>query len=369
MKKHIWLGAFCASLLMACTSGSNQKQTVSAGVLEYDSLSIPIDYPYLGFYYQTAHYKSGNTLYWAGYNHMLHSIEVFDLTNRRTVQTFELEPEGPNGIARNMISNFAVNDSLFVFNTYHLGIKVLSWKDGKLRNTITPFSAEDAYQLIFRGTLDGTYADGFGMRWKGENVVMPIFAKNGQKMDDALAVSVNLRTSEVERLPLAYPDAIKDDLGRYGSLTCPFFTVSEDRIVYNFPYSSQVYVFVPETGEVQTFAMNSNAIPNRAVQKDANIKSRDIRKNAEYERMTLRFGEVYYDKVSDAYVRMHFSARSEMFSEQKLYLMVYRCKTGEATEYELPEYFSSRFFVVDGCVYVLLENHDDTHLRFATMKL
>ena len=198
---------------------------------------------------------------------------------------------------------------------------------------------------------------------------MPIFAKNGQKMDDALAVSVNLRTSEVERLPLAYPDAIKDDLGRYGSLTCPFFTVSEDRIVYNFPYSSQVYVFVPETGEVQTFAMNSNAIPNRAVPKDANIKSRDIRKNAEYERMTLRFGEVYYDKVSDAYVRMHFSARSEMFSEQKLYLMVYRCKTGEATEYELPEYFSSRFFVVDGCVYVLLENHDDTHLRFATMKL
>ena len=190
MKKHIWLGALCASLLMACTSGSNQKQTVSAGVLEYDSLSIPIDYPYLGFYYQTAHYKSGNTLYWAGYNHMLHSIEVFDLTNRRTVQTFELEPEGPNGIARNMISNFAVNDSLFVFNTYHLGIKVLSWKDGKLRNTITPFSAEDAYQLIFRGTLDGTYADGFGMRWKGENVVMPIFAKNGQKMDDALAVSV-----------------------------------------------------------------------------------------------------------------------------------------------------------------------------------
>lgn len=369
MKKHIWTGVLCASMLMACSLGSNQKQTVSARILEYDSLCVPIDYPYLGFYYQTAHYKSGNTLYWAGYNHMLHSIEVFDLTNRSIVCSFELEPEGPNGVARNMISNFAMNDSLLVFNTYNIGMKVLSWRDGKMRNTITPFSAEENYQLIFRGTLDGAYAGGFGMRWKGEDVVMPIFAKNRQKMDDALALSVNLRTSETEKLPLTYPDGMKDDLGRYGSLTCPYFTVGEDRIVYNFPYSSLIYVFMSETGEVQTFAMNSNATPNRAEPKDANIKKRDIRKNVEYESMTLRFGEVYYDKASDTYVRMHFSARNEMFSEQDLYLMVYRCRTGEATEYELPKDFSSRFFVADGCVYVLLKNHDDTHLRFATMKL
>ena len=50
MKKHIWISGILVSLLMACSPSQEQKQTVSAGVLKYDSLSIPIDYPYLGFY-------------------------------------------------------------------------------------------------------------------------------------------------------------------------------------------------------------------------------------------------------------------------------------------------------------------------------
>ena len=47
MKTHVYIIALMASLLMACTSGNRQKQTVSAGVLKYDSLSVPIDYPCL----------------------------------------------------------------------------------------------------------------------------------------------------------------------------------------------------------------------------------------------------------------------------------------------------------------------------------
>ena len=369
MKTNLYIIALMASLLMACSSGNNQKQTVSAGVLKYDSLTIPIDYPFLGFYHQTAHYKSGNTLYWAGYNHMLHSIEVFDLTHRSTVSSFELEPEGPNGIQRNMMGKFAMNDSLFVFYCYNLGIKVLSREDGKMRKTIIPFSAEEDYQLHFRGSLDASYSGGFGMRWDGGHLVMPIFAKNGQKMDDALALSLDLESSKWEKLPLIYPDVMKDDLGKYGSLTSPFLSVSEDRIVYNFPYSSQVYAFMKETGEVQTFFMNSNATSNRAEPKGANIKARNFRENFEFERMTLRFGEVHYDKASDVYVRMHFDAREEVFGKQDAYLMVYKCKTGEVMEYELPKHLSTRYFVVDGCVYIQLKNSDDTHLRFAAMKL
>jgi hypothetical protein len=188
-------------------------------------------------------------------------------------------------------------------------------------------------------------------------------------MDDALALSLDLESSKWEKLPLAYPDVVKDDLGKYGSLTSPSLTVSEDRIVYNFPYSSQVYAFMKETGEVQTFSMNSNATSNRAEPKDVNIKERNFRKNFEFERMTLRFGEVHYDKESDAYVRMHFDAREEVFGEQDAYLMVYKCKTGEMTEYELPKHLSTRYFVMDGLVYIQLKNSDDTHLRFATMKL
>ena len=149
--------------MMACSSGQEQKQTISAGVLKYDSLSIPIDYPYLGFYYQFDFYREKGNLYWAGYNHLMHSIEVFDLTNRRTIQSYELEPEGPNAVLKNQISDFVVNDSLFVFRGYRNDVKVLSRKDGTLLKTIVTFSPEDNYRLNYRGTRDGSYG-GLEMR-------------------------------------------------------------------------------------------------------------------------------------------------------------------------------------------------------------
>ena len=150
MKKHIWISGILVSLLMACSPSQEQKQTISAGVLKYDSLSIPIDYPYLGFYYQFDFYREKGNLYWAGYNHLMHSIEVFDLTNRRTVQSYELEPEGPNAVQKNQISDFVMNDSLFVFRGFRNDVKVLSRKDGTLLKTIITFSPEDNYKLNYR---------------------------------------------------------------------------------------------------------------------------------------------------------------------------------------------------------------------------
>ena len=369
MKKQIWIGALCVSMLLACSSGSKQAETISAGVLKYDTLSMPIDYPCLGFYYQTAHYKDGNTLYWAGYNHLLHSIEVFDLTNRKTVASYELEPEGPNAITRNQFSCFLMNDSMFVFKGYRNELKLLSRNDGKLLKTIFAMSPEEEYQLQFRGTLNGEYSRGFRMRWDGESVVMPLFAKNGQKMHDPLFLSVNLRTSETERLSLAYPESMEGDLGNYGSMTCPFFTMSEDRMVYNFAYSSQVYVAIKGTDEVQTFAMNSNATPNRSASKDGNIQQRDFRRNFDYEENALRFSQVNYDQQTDVYLRTHYASREKRTDKRDSYLMVYKGSTGEMLEYELPKEVTSRCFVVDGHAYFQLRNSADSHLYFAVVRL
>ena len=369
MKKQIWIGALCVSMLLACSSGNKPTETIYAGVLKYDSLSIPIDYPCLGFYYQTAHYKDGDTLYWAGYNHLLHSIEVFDLTNRKTMASYELEPEGPNAITKNQFSCFLMNDSMFVFKGYRNELKLLSRKDGKLLKAIFTLSPEDEYQLQYRGVLNGEYSRGFRMRWDGENVVTPLFTKNGQKMHDPLFLSVNLRTSETERLPLSYPESMEGDLNKYGSLTCPFFTMSEDRLVYNFAYSSQVYVAMKGTDEVQTLAMNSNATPNRSDTKDGNIERRDIMRNFDYEENTLRFSQVNYDKQADVYLRTHYASREKMTAVRDSYLMVYKCRTGKMLEYELPEEVTTRYFVVDGYAYFQLKNSEDSHLYFAVVRL
>ena len=366
MKKHIWISGMLVSLLMACSPSQEQKQTISAGVLEYDSLSIPIDYPYLGFYYRISCYQEGRNLYCAGYNHLMHSIEVFDLTNRRTVQSYVLEPEGPNAVQKNQISDFVMNDSLFVFRGYRNDVKVLSRKDGTLLKTIVTFLPEDNYKLNYRGARDGSYG-GLEMRWDEGKIVTPLFTKQTQTMADKLALSVDLTTEKAEILSLSYPEEMKEDLGCYGSLTFPNFTTSEDRWVYNFANSSRVYIYEKRTGKVQVLDMKSNATPNKAFPVDSNLKERNLRKSAEYESTTLRFGSVYYDETADVYVRMHYAGKEKIFDDRKSYLMIHRCKTGETLEYEMPEELSAKYFVSDGRLYIELKNHDDVCLRFAVV--
>ena len=368
MKKLIWLSGILASLMMACSSGQEQKQTISAGVLKYDSLSIPIDYPYLGFYYRISCYQEGGNLYCAGYNHLMHSIEVFDLTNRRTIQSYELEPEGPNAVLKNQISDFLANDSLFVFRGFRNDVKVLSRKDGTLLKTIMTLSPEDNYQLNFRGTRDGSYG-GFEMRWDEGRIVTPLFTKQKQTVEDKLTLSVDLTTEESEILPLTYPEEMKEDVGWYGSLTFPNFTIAEARWVYNFSYSSRVYIYEKGTGEVQVLDMKSNATPNQASSMDSNSEKRNIVKSGMYESTTLRFGQVYYDETTDVYVRMHHAGKEKIKDKRKSYLMIHRCKTGETLEYEMPEDLSAIYFVSGGRIYIELKNPDDVCLRFAVVDL
>ena len=368
MKKLIWLSGILASLMMACSSGQEQKQTISAGVLKYDSLSIPIDYPYLGFYYRISCYEEGGNLYCAGHNHLMHSIEVFDLTNRRAVQSYELEPEGPNAVLKNQISDFVVNDSLFVFRGYRNDVKVLSRKDGTLRKTIMTLSPEDNYNLNFRGARDASYG-GAEMRWDEGRIVTPLFTKQKQTLEDKLALSVDLTTEKVEILPLSYPEEMKEDLGQYGSFTFPNFAIAEDRWVYNFAYSSRVYIYRKETGEVQTLDMKSNATPERPSPAGIKEGERNIRKNVEFESTALRFCNVYYDRTADVYVRMHHAGVEDFMDKRKSYLMIHRCKTGETLEYEMPEELSAKYFVSGGRIYIELKNHDDVCLRFAVVDL
>ena len=368
MKKHIWICGMLTSLLMACLPSQEQKQTVFAGVLKYDSLSIAIDYPYLGFYYRISSYEEGGNLYCAGHNHLMHSIEVFDLTNRRAVQSYELEPEGPNAVQKNQISDFVVNDSLFVFRGYRNDVKVLSRNDGTLLKTIMTLSPEDNYNLNFRGARNASYG-GAEMWWDGGIIVTPLFTKQKQTMKDKLALSVDLTTEKVEILPLSYPEEMKEDLGLYGSFTFPNFTIAEDRWVYNFAYSSRVYIYREETGEVQMLDMKSNATPNQPSPAGIKEGERNIRKNADFESTALRFCNTYYDRTADVYVRMHHAGKEKIKDKRKSYLMIHRCKTGETLEYEMPEELSAIYFVSGGRIYIELRNPDDVCLRFAVVDL
>ena len=76
-----------------------------------------------------------------------------------------------------------------------------------------------------------------------------------------------------------------------------------------------------------------------------------------------------YDQQTDVYLRTHYASREKMPAVRDSYLMVYKCRTGEMLEYELPEEVTTRYFVVDGYAYFQLKNSEDSHLYFAVVKL
>ena len=110
MKKLESFIIIICSLLLLNLCSCTQQKTVFKETFGYDTLVIPIDFPYLSFYHNAALYEDGNSLYWGGYNHLMHSVDIFNLTERRVVESIELAPEGPNAILKNQVNSFLFNE-------------------------------------------------------------------------------------------------------------------------------------------------------------------------------------------------------------------------------------------------------------------
>ena len=356
------------SLFLLISCSETQQKTMFKETFEYDTLSIAIDFPYLSFYHTTALYAKENTLYWGGYNHLMHSVDIFSLTDRCAVESIELEPEGPDAILKNRVSSFLFNDSLLIFRGYERDIKIMDRKDRTICGKVVPFSPEENYGLVYKGVLAGQFVGGLNMRLCNNTVITPVYPEGESSMGDVLATSICLSDRCVAHLPVSYPKEMEKDLSKFGSLTYPYLTVSSEKVVYNFPYSSHVYVYDINSGKTETFSLESERTGNRSEQKPQ-IDARDIQRNFEYECAALRFGETYYDKDTDTYVRVHYKEKDMPLDKEVSFLMIYKSKTEEAFEYPLPSDFSTRYYVHGGNIYFQMRSSNDDKVYFAVVNI
>lgn len=368
MKKLESFIVIICSLLLLNLCSCTQQKTVFKETFGYDTLVIPIDFPYLSFYHNAALYEDGNSLYWGGYNHLMHSVDIFNLTERRVVESIELAPEGPNAILKNQVNSFLFNDSLLFFRGYEGEIKIMNRKDRNICGKVVPFTPEENYRLTYRGVLPGQFRSGSDMRLCGNMIVTNVYPKVEPTMEDVLATSIHFSTGNVEHLAISYPEEMEGDLFKYGSMTYPYLTMASDRVVYNFPYSSRVYVYNTDSGLTETLYLDSSRTGNQSEQKPE-ISVRNVEGNFEYESMSLRFCETYYDEKTDAYVRVHYKEKDGILDKDVSYLMVYKGDAEETFEYPVPSAFSTRYYVHEGHVYFLMNNSNDYELYFAVIDI
>lgn len=361
--KNYSLFAFAIIILAACNSGKT-SQNFEEGALYYDTIEVSIDYPFLSKYTQHSAYVKHDTLFWSGYNHMTHSIDIFDLTNLKACQSIQLEKEGPNSIID--VINFTIADTLLLFIDYQNNLNLYSRLNNNVLKRISPV-ADTEYRMYYNGVLSGSYISSVSMRLKESSLMFPIFPIKDQAIDDLLAVEMDLSTLKQSYLPLKYPDEMKEDLTFYSSLSFISLMNYDDRIVYNFPYSSNVYVYWKNNASINILPMESKMTDNKTRKLES--PNRRLRELFKYEDETLRFREPYYCKEYDKYLRVHHDYVDKNTEQRESFLMSYNNTTKKTTEYKLPASFTPIYFVENNKLFFLLKSNDDSSLKFAVIEL
>ncbi len=349
--------------LASCQSG--EKQQSFEGMVEYDSLVIRIDYPYLSDYTYLTPVYYRDTLYAAGANHFTESIDLVNLSggNHREIIT---EREGQNGLLH--ISNFSLNGEHFIFTDAGKKIAVTDFNAKVIkRYEIADLEQEDKDVQYNHQQFNGTLGNGMHIETAGNETYIPLASLN-TKPTSSIGAVLNLKNDTFTLLPIHYPEYLLADKDKMGGMAMADVMPYEDRLVISFPCSSRVYVYDRASGEQLTeFQMNSLFI-------DAEIEApqgkRDAMKRIDFEYTSPRYRQTHYSPTLHKYYRMVWGKGDFNPNKRRpLYLMVYDEQTGNSREYELPESLSETYMVHDDVLYVRLRSKTDDFIKFAKIDI
>ena len=148
--------------------------------------------------------------------------------------------------------------------------------------------------------------------------------------------------------------------------------LNADRIIYNFPYSSNVYQYDRQTQETLVMDMPSQTIANELDMKEFEISN--AAEKGKKELTSSRFDWVHYSAEADKYYRVHHAGYEDFNDKEasrmrKAYLMVYDEKNQTTKEYLLPSQFSAIYFIHDDVLYFDFDGTNDEVLTFAKIDL
>lgn len=260
--KSIGFAIFMALIFLQITCKNDRSSLEeSVGRLKLDTsniITVPIDLD-MSLRMEVVQYFEieGNTQLMM-YNRPKNQLDWIDLDRRQVVRKIPLPREGPHGIRKVLHFYFHNSDSIFVVSDYHLH---LIDQEGNF-----------AYSKLINNTgstLKGINFDQYYLRVTRDR---PIFFQHGELYcsisrvdhdrytlpeyyEGPLVVKINLKDWKLETLPIFYPPELKENF--YGFLSDVNFTFFPDRILYNFKYLPDVYIYDLQSGEITSISLPS----------------------------------------------------------------------------------------------------------------
>ncbi len=332
----------------------------------YDSISIKIDYPLLNSYTKLSAYKFNGASFAGGYNHLTHSFDFISLSGSDNF-SISLDKEGANGVLPT--SNFCFNQSCVVLED-ESGIIAVSYK-GKVINRI-PYSSIDTKKYSMKPT--GVKMGGLtNLSVTESDVIIPLFPINVSSENISnynIGMEYNISENKLYSIPVNYPSRLVSHIEGFQGLAFPGISDYSDKILYNFPCSSFIYVYDRQSGVTDSINMTSVEIPAELSPLDAKSR-KNPRKKFEFEGLSPRYCEPHYDSNSGKYFRIHYGPKSDMFDkERSIGLIVMDGNRRSSREYRFPNNLSEQYFVMDGIIYIQYKNpSDETHIHFAKVEI
>ena len=361
MKRSLLYPVLALVLLCLQSACSENPKHLVLDLTDYDSIAVTIDYPILSSYSRLQPYIRNGDMYVVGYNHFEHYYDFINLSGGEHFSV-EMQREGADGVLTP--SDFVVLQDEIVCKNQE-GVIVVGM-DGKVKNRLSMqelVHPENVYSATTRTATLGNYnywdAD-------GSRVFIPFYPLvsgiPAGKIYDA-------EKHALEPLPFSYPDSIQRAIRSLGGLSTPFVNGDADRIVYNYPVSSEVYLYDWKTKETKVIDMRSLTVSNELAISEFNIPDQKGRFTKELK--SSRFNWVHYHAESGRYYRVHLASIESLKTmfDRKSYLMVYDEKKNETKEYLLPADFSNAYVVQDDVMYVAYKKNTDDVFRLAKIEL
>lgn len=202
--------------------------------------------------------KIGENNCMIAYNNLLHAIDLLDLDNRKPLKQIKLMTEGPDGVTG--IAGIFYYKGMFVLQTsigycrVNMDGKVVSqWSKNEFLATQEGFTTMTPDLTMFFSIYSfmGFYAEQ-GL------IAFPIYKmekENGEYPKRIIVVSCE-DWSVIENIDISYPEQMKKEekLALLGSINV---LPHGNEVIYNYPASSEVYVYKRTDKSTQSYTIPS----------------------------------------------------------------------------------------------------------------
>ena len=351
-----------------CLSGCNKepKQVIiidmDEAISRFDTISIEINSDLMGKYER---WSISKDKMFVAYHHLLHKIDVFDLSKNIFSYSINLEREGPNGIlfvndVMKIGDEFFIDGNNYFYRITQGGL-ITSKKDLKgLQIDGYSFHAKS------QGPQIGNYSE-ISIDYEKQCVYKPIYKylENGAlDFKSPFMCSIDIADWKLVVFELEYPQLFIENYPDIGFLGGGYLLRNEDLLICQFPGLNTIFTYKKGNNrskayEPEIFNKNPMIIKLDDYGSDsfwAEVNGREL---------SPRFLNIKYDNSTNSYFRMHKTkAKSDDIFDADYFLVKMNNKFETVAQYNLGNIFSPLFQIHDGEVYFAPQDINQDALHF-----